>query len=99
MTISTKPILAVTMGDPAGTGPELIAKAVTTREVLAEGRPVVIGDAEVMRAAVKIIGGKAEVRSIDHTSQAGDGATIDVIDLKNVRQEKLSRGVVSADAG
>ena len=42
-----KPIIAITMGDPAGVGPEIITKALTHREVFDVARPLVIGDAGV----------------------------------------------------
>ena len=50
-----KPVLAVTLGDAAGTGPELIAKAFGEMEVRKVCLPVVVGSAEVMREAVKIV--------------------------------------------
>ena len=56
MSAAAKPILAVTLGDPAGTGPELITKAFAQPEVLAVCRPVVIGDAAVVRGAAALTG-------------------------------------------
>src|SRR5688500_17682371 len=99
MTSNTKPILAITMGDPAGTGPELIAKALTAPEVVDVCRPVVIGDAAVLRDAVHVTGSRAMLRVIDRAVDAGAGETIDVIDLRNVLPAKFTRGQVSAHAG
>lgn len=97
---SVKPILAVTMGDPAGTGPELIAKAFPLPEVRAVCRPVVIGDAAVLRAAAEITGGRLAVRAIPRPAQAsGNPAEIEVVDLQNVDLPRLVRGRVSAPAG
>lgn len=95
----TKPILAVTMGDPAGTGPELIMKALVLPEVRAVCRPVVVGDAGVLRAAAQFTGGTASVRVITDPAQAGETAAVDVIDLGNVDLAKLRRGEISAQAG
>lgn len=98
--MSVKPILAVTLGDPAGTGPELITKAFTSAEVRAVCRPVVIGDARVVRAAVGFTGSPVTVRVVAQASEVGDDASVvDVIDLANVDPAAFQRGRVSAHAG
>jgi len=42
------PWIAVTLGDPAGIGPEIVAKAVTRPDVLAKARPLVVGSAALL---------------------------------------------------
>ena len=42
-----KPILAITMGDPAGIGPEIIVKALDLKETYEKCRPLVTGDAGI----------------------------------------------------
>src|SRR5688500_18234067 len=98
MTTKARPILAVTMGDPAGTGPELIAKAFAGSEVQAVCRPVVIGYANVLHAAAEITGGRP-VRVVATPEEADGGETLDVIDLANVQPGSFTRGEVSAHAG
>jgi 4-phospho-D-threonate 3-dehydrogenase / 4-phospho-D-erythronate 3-dehydrogenase len=87
------------MGDPAGTGPELIAKAFGQPGVTAVCRPVVIGDAGVMLAAAAITGTVLPVRTISTLAEAGSGDTIDVIDLANVDSGRLERGKMSPWCG
>jgi 4-hydroxythreonine-4-phosphate dehydrogenase len=88
------------MGDPAGIGPEIIAKALAHREVHELGRLVVIGDAETMRAAVAITGAPLAVLSVDDAASAGrDPARIDVINVDRAPGVALARGKVSAEAG
>ncbi len=95
-----KPVLAVTLGDAAGTGPELIAKAFADADVREVCRPVVVGSAEVLREAVKIVGAKSDVRVVEKPADARDDANaIEVIDLANVDVAKLERGKVSAETG
>ena len=48
-----RPILGVTMGDPAGVGPEIIARALAEPAVIASSRPVVIGSAAIMKEALE----------------------------------------------
>ena len=56
------PTLAVTIGDVAGIGPEITAKSLLGHaELRSECRPVVIGDAGVMRSAVAALGGEPDV--------------------------------------
>jgi 4-hydroxythreonine-4-phosphate dehydrogenase len=100
MSSPSKPILAVTLGDAAGSGPELITKAFADAEVRSVCRPIVIGDAGVMQAALAITGVRSRVRVIGRPAEAGDDATvIDVIDLENLNATALVRGQVSPTTG
>jgi 4-hydroxythreonine-4-phosphate dehydrogenase len=95
-----KPILGISMGDPAGIGPEIIAAALNRDQVHTLCRPLVIGDASVMHNAVRYAGVSLRVRSVSDVAQARfERDTIDVYDLKNVDVEKLQLGEVSAMAG
>jgi len=96
----TKPILAVTMGDAAGTGPELLTKALVMPEVRDVCRPVVIGDAATLRAAATITGSVADIRVVESPADACDDAsTIDVVDLGNIDAATLERGRISRMTG
>jgi 4-hydroxythreonine-4-phosphate dehydrogenase len=96
----SKPILAVTLGDPAGSGPELITKAFAEPEVRAVCRPAVVGDAATVRAALEITRVPSRVRPIPRLDAAADdAAVIDVIDLANVDVSQLERGKMSPAAG
>jgi 4-hydroxythreonine-4-phosphate dehydrogenase len=95
-----KPLLAITMGDAAGSGPEIVAKALAEPEVRAACRPVVVGDAAAMQAALEITGATGEVKAIQRLPDASfrDGL-IEVIDLHNIQLDKLTRGRVDPLAG
>ena len=98
--INTKPILGITMGDPAGIGPEVAAKAMAKKEIYDICRPLIVGDAEVMKEAVKIAGVSLEVSAISQVEEAKfEYGIMDVIDLKNVEMNKLVHGKVSPMAG
>jgi 4-hydroxythreonine-4-phosphate dehydrogenase len=47
--MSNKPIIAVTMGDPAGIGPEVILKALTDPIIKKVSRPLILGDWGVLQ--------------------------------------------------
>lgn len=100
MSAGDKPILAVTLGDAAGTGPELLTKALVDPGIRAQCRPVVIGDAGVMRAALAFTKVDATIRAIGSPREAGDDVrTIDVLDLANVDLAKLKRGRIDPMTG
>jgi 4-phospho-D-threonate 3-dehydrogenase / 4-phospho-D-erythronate 3-dehydrogenase len=96
----TKPVLAITMGDPGGIGPEIIAKALAHIEVYERSRPLVIGERRAIEAAVRITGAPLEVRNVDDPSDAGEHpGRIDLIDLHNIDIEQLGRARVCAEVG
>jgi 4-hydroxythreonine-4-phosphate dehydrogenase len=86
------------MGDPAGIGPEVIAKGHAA--AVEHARTVVVGDADVLRAAVEICGLDLTVRPVDDPADAtGDPGTVDVLDLDEVDADRLERGVVDEAYG
>lgn len=97
----THPTLAVTIGDIAGIGPEVTAKALLQHPELRDDCvPVVIGDVEAMRRAVALIGqdGSA-VRPIDDPRQAAnDPRTIEIVQAGSPLPE-VTYGQVSGVAG
>ena len=95
-----RPLIAITMGDPAGVGPEVTARALSTQLVYERCRPVVIGSAAAMRDALRLIGATASVRiSHDVKEPVGDAGQIDVLDLGNLEPEEITVGKVSAATG
>jgi len=95
-----RPLLAITMGDAAGSGPEIVTRALVDLQIRAVCRPVVIGDAATMRAALKITGVLGEVRVIEKPSEAlFQNGIIEVIDLHNIQLDRLTRGQVDPMAG
>jgi 4-hydroxythreonine-4-phosphate dehydrogenase len=65
-----RPLVALTMGDVAGVGPELIARAWADPRLWALARPLVVGDSGVMERAVAAVGGDISVRTIDAPEDA-----------------------------
>jgi 4-hydroxythreonine-4-phosphate dehydrogenase len=88
-------VVAVTMGDPAGVGPEIVAKA------LAEPSPraVVVGDAGILGRAVRLLELPVEVNAIEHPADAAfaDGV-IDVVAASELPDD-LPFGELDARAG
>jgi 4-hydroxythreonine-4-phosphate dehydrogenase len=94
----SRPLLAVTMGDPSGIGPEIVVKALADPAARATARSLVIGDAEVLDEAVRGCGLDLEVRAISSERELTDDPRhVEVLDLDNVGT--LRHGVVDAASG
>jgi 4-hydroxythreonine-4-phosphate dehydrogenase len=95
-----RPILAVTMGDPAGVGPEIIARAFAEPAVITDSRPVVIGSAAIMKEALGLVGSPLALHVVREIADARWASrTLECLDLGNVDAATLPRGEVSAAAG
>mgnify|MGYP002314298331 CR=1 FL=1 len=94
-------IIGITMGDPASIGPEITVKALADKGIYDKCRPLVIGDANVMEAAVKIVGKEdIKIHPVHSAEEAlFEAGTIDVYDMDLVDMDKLERGKVSVMAG
>ena len=96
----SQPVLGITMGDPAGIGPEIAAKALAEPEVRDKARPLVIGDARVVASAARVAHVNQEVRAIARVSEATFGPDrIEVLDLANADPASFALGRVSAVCG
>jgi 4-phospho-D-threonate 3-dehydrogenase / 4-phospho-D-erythronate 3-dehydrogenase len=60
-----QPLIAVTMGDPAGIGPEIVLEAVTDAAVQRQCRAVVLGDQQVLERSLKASGSKRKLMTWD----------------------------------
>jgi len=99
--MNNKPIIGITMGDPASIGPEITVKALTRPEVYENCRPLVIGDACMLEKAKKIVG--HEEITIHPVSSVKEAlfvpGTIDVYEMNLVNADTLPIGQVSVEAG
>ena len=74
MTNSPLPIIAITMGDPSGIGPEVVAKALATPAVQQMCLPLVIGNAQVMAQAFQLVGSKQRPTPVTSPEEAAAGS-------------------------
>lgn len=97
---SGSPIIALTIGDPAGIGPEIVLKALSDPAIFNVCRPVVIGDYEVLRQAALFSRISLQLNPIQNVS-AGKfiPGVLDLIDLNNVNSLDLQLGKVQAMCG
>src|SRR5882762_8018661 len=98
--MNTKPIIAITMGDPASIGPEIAVKALLEEGIHAICKPLLVGDAKVFEQIISLLKLKATVNAIEKVADAKfQLGTVDVFDLKNVAIDLLVFGEISAMCG
>ena len=95
-----KPLIAVPLGDPAGIGPEIVAKSIADRELFRIADCIVVGDKKVMENAVRITGEDLTVNVVEDPAE-GDWreGVLNLIDLDNIDMEKFEFGKVSGMCG
>jgi 4-hydroxythreonine-4-phosphate dehydrogenase len=97
--VSDLPILAVTLGDPVGVGPEITLKTLAEPESLQMARGVAVGDAIVLERLVRHLGLHLEINPIATVADARfTTGVIDILNLGVVRED-LPWGEVNATAG
>lgn len=95
-----KPKIGISMGDPAGIGPEIIIKTLASKDLYNRCNPLVIGDAQTMQNEVNALKSSLKINAIQDVNNAKfECGTIDVYDLKNVDNANLKPGIVTAIAG
>jgi 4-hydroxythreonine-4-phosphate dehydrogenase len=95
-----RPIMAVTMGDPAGIGAEIIVKTLANPKFYRIARPVVVGDARVMKKSLRFVREPLEINRINDLSDAlFKPGIIDIVHVPNDNVEKIEYGKISKEAG
>lgn len=94
-----RPVIALTIGDPAGVGPEITVRALADPEVAKLQRAIVIGDHGVVAQAVEKVAPQLEIRLLeDPRDVSGEPGTLDLLDLGNVPGE-VRHGSIDAVYG
>lgn len=96
-----RPILGITMGDPAGCGPEITVKALADAAVYQRCSPLVVGDIQCIRDALRVTN-HPELK-LHQVTVPSDGlyefGTIDVLHLDLINWDKFSYGKVDPMCG
>ena len=95
-----KSFIAVPIGDPAGVGPEIVAKSVASREVFEVANCIIVGDRTIMENAIKIVGADLTINVISEPEE-GDfrEGILNLIDLSNVDMAEFKFGQVNGMCG
>ena len=98
--VKYRPFIGISVGDPAGIGPEITAKALSLAEIYDLCRPLVVGEAEMMKDAIRFSGLDLKARPVSSPKEGiYQLGTIDILDLKNIDAKSIQYKNVSADYG
>jgi 4-hydroxythreonine-4-phosphate dehydrogenase len=92
------PRLLITLGDVAGIGPEIVARAWPT--LVTQSRPTVVGDPDSLERGIRLVGSSTKVQTVKHLDESRPSESVmpclsaTSADLKNVKP-----GHVSVEAG
>jgi 4-hydroxythreonine-4-phosphate dehydrogenase len=98
--VDHRPLIGISVGDPAGIGPEITAKALSLPEVYELCKPLVIAETEMMNEAIKFSNLNLKIHAAlspkEGLYQLG---MIDILDMKNIDGKSIRHKVVSTDCG
>lgn len=95
-----RPIIAITMGDPASIGPEIAVKALQEKSIHEICKPLLVGDAKVFEQIISKLQLNVNVNRVDKIADAKfELGTVDVFDLNITDVSKLVFGEISAMCG
>lgn len=98
--MKNRPILALTMGDPAGVGAEIIVKTLCKRDYYEMAHPLVIGDASRLEQSLKFVAEELQINVVKSADEAKfTYGIIDVLDIPIEGVSAVSYGQVNALAG
>jgi 4-hydroxythreonine-4-phosphate dehydrogenase len=96
---NSKAVIGITLGDPAGIGPEIVLKALFSPEFPADVRPVLFGDCVVLEQMMKILKLKREIIDISNIPDSRIFEEALLLVPTNVLSKRVRFGRVSGDCG
>lgn len=99
-----KPLIGIPMGDPAGVGAEIIAKALAEEKIRKVADCVVYGETWIMEEAVRVTKTRLKIEEVTRPEQARDGKSdriylLDQYGRTSLSKAKLKRGQISGECG
>nr|WP_163502280.1 4-hydroxythreonine-4-phosphate dehydrogenase PdxA [Halomonas socia] len=95
----TRPCVAIPLGDPAGIGPELVARLLADRDAVRQADIVVVGDRWLWQEGQRVAGTHHELPEINTWNQARGGASPVFMALESVVPQDVEYAQVSAACG
>ncbi|MGI5858622.1 MAG: 4-hydroxythreonine-4-phosphate dehydrogenase PdxA [Tepidanaerobacteraceae bacterium] len=94
-----KPIIGITMGDPAGIGPEIVIKALAGREIYDKVRPLVIGNVDYLKQTMEILKMSLKINEVEKVEDCKfQCGILDVINIP-CEEKRISFGKMSSKTG
>jgi 4-phospho-D-threonate 3-dehydrogenase / 4-phospho-D-erythronate 3-dehydrogenase len=100
MVHKARPIIGITMGDAAGIGPEIIARALQSKAVTRMCKAVIIGDSTAMQKAFDLIKSDSILHAVHNVCEAkGQPGVVDILNLKNLSESEVMIGQLCKACG
>ena len=100
MSDNIKPLIAITMGDPAGVGPEIVAMALNDSTIYEKCRPVVVGSSSVLQKAIQQYDLDMKINAYqENGNQEFNPNYINIIEPENVQLSKVKPGEIQEECG
>jgi len=100
MTRAERPLIAITMGDASGVGPEVVAKALSSSGIYRICRPLVVGEGVIMQEAIELADRPLKLHPVKTAAETeGRFGAIDLLDLHNLDRREVFPGQVCAACG
>ena len=93
-----KPRIAITMGDPAGIGPEICLDLLNDPKISNLCSPIVFGDLSVLRSCAEKTNKSFDIIEISE-SQLGESSKNGIFDLGQMHLNELNPGIADANTG
>lgn len=98
--MGNQPVIAVTLGDPCGIGPEVIAKTLSMEEVTERCIPLIVGNADLLRKAILLTNKGPSIQVVESPDQIDvKPGFVSVLDIGNLDVKNVTPGQVSASTG
>jgi len=96
----SKPLIVIPIGDPAGIGPEIVAKALAEPRVIEAADCIAVGDKKIMEQAIRITGVDLRIKTVKGPEEGEfEKGILNLIDLDNVDMDQFAFGEVSGMCG
>lgn len=96
----SKPLIIIPIGDPAGIGPEIVAKALAEPRVTEAAGCIAVGDKKIMEQAIRITGADLRIKTVKEPEEGNfEKGILNLIDLDNVDMDQFAFGEVSGMCG
>ena len=89
--------IAITMGDPAGIGPEIICRALSAMDCNERARTLVVGDPDILMRAARLIGSDLQFHARDTATETEKTVAVSIVRASS--EETIADGRISAAAG
>ncbi|MDE2801052.1 MAG: 4-hydroxythreonine-4-phosphate dehydrogenase PdxA, partial [Gemmatimonadota bacterium] len=97
--LTKRPVIGVTVGDPAGIGPEVVIKALCKPTLYNEVKPLVFADRSILEQTIKMLCADIDLHAVNKPHKGHyEVGCIDFIDVGSL-SEPIAYGQISAEGG